>query len=92
MPADLSAVSIIGHKCKQTDVHARRRGPISKAPQRNRHLTDVEMADISDIRTLAHTNTYTNIHRGGSRVCGKGGGAQRLPRMPQARRFLEGPV
>ena len=28
---------------------------------------------------------------GGSRICGKGG-AQRLPRAPQARRFLEGPV
>ena len=35
---------------------------------------------------------YTTVCRGGSKICGKGGGAQRLPRALQARRFLEGPV
>ena len=34
---------------------------------------------------------YSYTTRGGSRICGRGG-AQRLPRAPQARRFLEGPV
>ena len=41
--------------------------------------------------TPDNTDIYTNT-RGGSRICGRGGGAQRLPRAPQARRFLEGPV
>ena len=65
----------------------------------------VTMGDIPfecSLCVCASTNTaaqsqcgfvLVSVIRGGSRICGKGGGgAQRLPRAPQARRFLEGPV